>query len=69
MKRVSNIKILWLTLFVSLLDNIKMIININNRMGVYERDMYEDGWYDLCTSCHPCIAVMYYELLLIYGYV
>ena len=31
MRRVSNIKILWLTLFVSLLDNIKMIININDK--------------------------------------
>lgn len=37
-------------------------------MGVYEKDMYEDGWYELCTSTHPCFAIIYYELLLIYGY-
>ena len=37
-------------------------------MGVYDFDMYENGWGELCTSCHPCIAIAYYEILLIYGY-
>ena len=37
-------------------------------MGIYEKDMYEDGWYELCMSTHPCLAIVYYELLLIYGY-
>lgn len=37
-------------------------------MGVYETDMYANGWHELCTSCHPALAIVYYELLLIYGY-
>lgn len=34
-------------------------------MGVYEKDMYEDGMCVLCFSCHPCLAIVYYEILLI----
>lgn len=45
-----------------------MIININNQMGIYEEDMYEDGPVALCISCKPCMAIVYYELLLIFGY-
>lgn len=37
-------------------------------MGVYETDMYENGMFELCTSCHPCLAIAYYEILLIYGF-
>jgi hypothetical protein len=37
-------------------------------MAVYEDDMYEDGMIVLCLSCKPCFAIIYYELLLIHGY-
>lgn len=37
-------------------------------MGVYEDDMYEDGMTALCLSCKPCFGIIFYELLLIYGY-
>lgn len=36
-------------------------------MGVYETDMYENGMVELCFSCHPCLAISFYEILLIYG--
>lgn len=38
-------------------------------MGINEYDMYEDGIQNLCLSCYPCFATIYYEVLLIYGYV
>lgn len=37
-------------------------------MGVFEKDIYADGMTNLCLSCYPALAIMYYELYLLIGY-
>lgn len=31
--------------------------------------MYKDGIVSLCFSCHPCLAVIFYDILVVYEYI
>ena len=36
-------------------------------MKLYDDDLYNDGMLSLLLSCRPCLAIIYYDLYIIYG--